>query len=288
MLADLIVIIIIIVLSSVLCFVNVNTNAIKDTRYKCIGTHILIGLSVMIYYKVRNYFNLQTLKSTPQLTLQPIHEPFDQLPDSINSFIMGNSVNRPSANDMKTMSNTASQQYLAKLDSLVNAIDSLRKDSQTTTNNLQSTNNSTADRLNLESMQQFQNFQIQYLQNQINKTKELINSQQMTESSKKYKPIKVYSSCVVSNADGTTSTDIPVNNSNGNSNGSATNLNDSTTQQMLSSISQSSSSNQGPSLLQHQQKQQQSNNLNLASSTGALGNLLNSALNSQGVNINIT
>lgn len=284
MINKLIIIIVIIILSFVSCFINVN----NDIKFKCrcVSTHIIVGLSVMICYEVLKYFNLQSLNSTSLPTLKPTHENFEQLPDSINSFIMGNSVNRPSTNDIKTMSSAVSQQYLAKLDSLVNAIDSLRKDSQSTTNNLQSTNNSTVDRLNLESMQQFQNFQIQYLQNQINKTKELINSQQITESSKKYKPIKVYSSCVVSNVDGSISTDIPINNSNSNSNlnnSNSINMNDSSTKQILSSISQSSNLEQGPQLLQKQQK-----HLNLASSTGALGNLLNTALNSQGVNINIT
>ena len=37
----------------------------------------------------------------------------------------------------------------------------------------------------------------------------------MTEISKKYKPIKVYSSCIVSNADGSTSADMPVQKSQG-------------------------------------------------------------------------
>jgi hypothetical protein len=270
MLVELIAIILIIVLSYLLCM--------NEKKISCQASHIIIGLSVIIFYKVLYYFNLRSSIKSYENKILGTKENFEQLPDSLNSFIMGEEVNRPSTSAFGTMSNASSQQYIAKLDSLVNAIESLRKDAQSTTNNLQTSNNSTIDRLNLESLQQFQNFQIQYLQNQINKTKELINSQQMTEISKKYKPIKVYSSCIVSNADGSTSADMPVQKSQG----STMMGNANSTQQMLTSISQSSVPGQGPSLLMPTQP-----SVNLAGSTGAIGTLLNAALSSSGVNVNI-
>jgi hypothetical protein len=272
MLVELIAIILIIVLSYVLCM---NKNKIN-----CQASHIVLGLSVIIFYKVLYYFNLRSNINSYENKLLGTKENFEQLPDSLNSFIMGEEVNRPSTSAFGTMSNASSQQYISKLDSLVNAIESLRKDAQSTTNNLQSSNNSTIDRLNLESLQQFQNFQIQYLQNQINKTKELINSQQMTEISKKYKPIKVYSSCIVSNADGSTSADMPVQKLPGSSDSMMGTS--SSTQQMLTSMSQSSVPGQGPSLLRPTKA-----SINLAGSTGAIGNLLNAALASSGINVNV-
>ena len=54
-------------------------------------------------------------------------------------------------------------------------------------------------------------FQIDYLNKQLQNMKNIINTSTVAKNSNNYKPIKVYSSCVVSNADGTTVSNIPLN-----------------------------------------------------------------------------
>ena len=58
----------------------------------------------------------------------------------------------------------------------------------------------------VESVKQLQISKLGDLQNQLNKTRQIVSSQQNAADSNKYKPIKIYSSCIVSNADGSYST----------------------------------------------------------------------------------
>jgi hypothetical protein len=236
----------------------------KSLNCKCFTTHLVVGLTALVLYKLILHFKTADLVKPLENKLMMTKESFESLPDSINSFILGEDINRPSSSTFNSMPASAAQQYLSKLDSLVNAIDALKTDQQTTASGLQSTNNSTIDRLNLESLQQFQNFQIQYLQNQINKTKELINNQQIAELSKEYKPIKVYSSCSVSNAEGTLTNDQPIQVTNNN-------LNTISNPQSYNTMTQSSIPR----------------SVDLSTSTGAFGQLLQSALNSPSINVNL-
>lgn len=269
MLTNLIIIILIVVISYILCLMH---------KYmSCQISHIICGLSVLILIHILNSPAVQQLISS-KTTKSGNKEGFEQLPDTINSFLLGENINRPSPQSIATMSPAASQQYLSKLDSLINAIDSLRQDNQTTNTALSSNNISTVDRLNLESLQQYQNFQIQYLQNQINKTKDLINSQQMSEQSKQYKPIKVYSSCVSGETANSQMSATPLSHNQ--------QLSSTTPQQILNTMSQSNGTT-GPLLYQQQQQQKPTPAINLSASTGSLGALLNQALSSNGVNINL-
>jgi uncharacterized protein YaaR (DUF327 family) len=58
--------------------------------------------------------------------------------------------------------------------------------------------NNLADRMSVESQHALQSYQIKFLQDQLNKTNDLINARKMQENMAKYKPIKVYSSCAIS------------------------------------------------------------------------------------------
>ena len=254
---NLIIIIIIIVISYALC--------LQTKSFVCQGSHIVIGLTVLVLYQVLNSSKVKAFLG--------IKENFEQLPDTINSFLQGENINRPSSQSITAMTPATSQNYMDKLDSLVNAVNALNQNNTVTSNIQQSPSTSTNDRLNLESLQQYQNFQIQYLQNQINKTKDLINSQQMTENNKKYTPIKVYSSCVVSNADGSTTSNEPLSIS------QQKQYTSQVPQSILNTLSQSTKPTSGPAL----QKQ-----LDLATSTGSVGSIINNALNAHGLNLNIT
>jgi hypothetical protein len=67
-------------------------------------------------------------------------------------------------------------------------------------------NNSANILQQVETVKQLQLAKLSDLQTQLNKTRQIVSSQQNAADTNKYKPIKIYSSCIVSNADGSYST----------------------------------------------------------------------------------
>lgn len=197
MLIDIIAIIFIVVLSFVLCF--------KDNNYNCQLSHIILGLAVIVFYKLSKQYQLiQTIKN--------INEPFDPMTSSINDFIsntvVGNNILTPQ--QANTLNASQLTEYNKKLTQLINSINQLNS-TQTSTQDNSAITPDTLKTLDLESQQQYQMFQIDYIKKQLQNAKDAINAQTITSTSNNYKPIKVYSSCVISNANGTTTTDVPVN-----------------------------------------------------------------------------
>jgi hypothetical protein len=200
MILDIIVIIFIVALSLILCR--------NDTGYNCHISHIIVGLSVMVFYKLARVLNLK--KSTAEGFYST---------NSITDFLSGNLSNNL-INEQQAQALTPAQlkDYSDKLDSIINALNTLNNQSSNPQPNL-SISPSNIQKLDLESQQQYQMFQIDYLNKQIQNAKDIINSQKLADNNTNYKPIKVYSSCIISNADGTTSLDVPVtSNRSGNSN----------------------------------------------------------------------
>ena len=280
MLLDLIAILFIVLLSFILCF--------KDKDYKCQISHIIMGLSVIVFYKLAKYFQLQDTQNTIQNTIQPKIEHFDDnTTNLINDFLNGNQQNIVSQSQASTMSSSDLTNYNNKLQQLIDALQTLNNNNQPATSpTIISANPSSLSKMDLESQQQYQMFVIDYLNNQLNNAKEIINQQSVANVSSNYKPIKVYSSCVISNANGTnTIQQVPVS---GNSSTSMT-----PNQQMMQTISQSATTN-GPVLSQSSNfmdvvssSGSSSNPLNLAPTTGSLGNLVNKVLSGKTVNFNI-
>ena len=58
----------------------------------------------------------------------------------------------------------------------------------------------------IELYKQLQLSKLAELQNQLSKTQQIVSSKENASETNKYKPIKIYSSCIVGNADGTYST----------------------------------------------------------------------------------
>lgn len=58
----------------------------------------------------------------------------------------------------------------------------------------------------IELYKQLQLAKLSELQNQLSKTQQIVSSKQNASELNKYKPIKIYSSCIIGNADGTYST----------------------------------------------------------------------------------
>lgn len=200
MILDIIAIIFIVALSLILCR--------NDNGYHCQISHIVVGLSVMVFYKLARIFNIK-------LSTEGFYDT-----NSITDFLSGNITNNL-INESQAQSLTPLQlkDYSDKLDSIINALNTLNNQASNPQPNL-SISPSNIQKLNLESQQQYQMFQIDYLNKQIQNAKDIINSQQLANNNTNYKPIKVYSSCVISNADGTTSLDVPVSRQTGNSTGS--------------------------------------------------------------------
>lgn len=70
------------------------------------------------------------------------------------------------------------------------------------------------DQLNIQASQQIQDYRIREMQKEIERTTDLIKEAKMREDASKFKKIPIYSSCVVSNADGSLQVDEPLPNSN--------------------------------------------------------------------------
>lgn len=261
---DVIAIIFIVALSFILCM--------KDGNYTCQMSHIVIGLSVMVFYKLSKVLKLN----------QTTKEAFDTTSD-LNAFISGNVVGNIVAapNQLQTLNNSDLAAYNSKLDSLISSINNLYNQQNNPQPNL-SVNPSNIQKLDLESQQQYQMFQIDYLNKQIQNAKDIINSQTIANNSTNYKPIKIYSSCVISNANGTTSVDTPVNSTSGASTAFL--------QPALASRSSQSGYGTGTSSSGTSSATSARDNsfVNLSPSSGAFGNLLNSLASGQGnVNINL-
>ena len=203
---------------------------------------ILLALVTIVIYKV-------ILVSNKKNKLETI-EKFsnNDLAAQINSFIDRQGSDGV-AQQIPSMSTDDQRQYLQSIQNLSNQVTSLNQrlnDVNQNSGSIVSGNEAgtTNDRLSLETVQKMQNFQIDYLQKQIEKSKELLQQQEIEDSIKKYKPIKVYSSCAVSSADGAFSDDSSRNNIQ-QSNTNMTNDQIQAMNNMYRTIGQSSSSDGG-------------------------------------------
>jgi hypothetical protein len=237
MLLDLIAIIFIVILSCCLCM--------NDSTYNCQMSHIVLGLSVIVFYKLAKAF-----KFVDKLT--GTKENFDTVTNSINDFISASDMGLITLDNANQLTPEQFTKYNNKVDSLINSMNNLKKQLENPYGTGVNNNPSSMQSLDLASQQQYQIFQIDYLNKQIKNAQDIINTKGLEDNNTIYKPIKVYSSCVVSNADGSTTVEQPVNNSctstnNGKSSSYTTNNlgqkipSSSSTDQILKTIGQTSS-----------------------------------------------
>ena len=222
MILDLIVIILIVILSFLLCINNSNKNS-------CHLSHVIIGLTVLIFYKLVTYYNYKQEQFT--------------VSESINDFISGNTVNTITTAEAKSLSDNKLTEYTNTIKELTQSIKELNN------NNLQKQNNvgtnvgsSNIDSISLENKQAYQQFQIDFLAKQIKNSQDIINYETVNKTSQNYKPIKVFSSCV-SNADGSLTFEQPIINNIQGSVPLNNVVNSSEGQQILNTIEQTSNNN---------------------------------------------
>jgi len=191
MILDLIVILFIIILSYILCINNKNNN-------DCQITHIIIGLTVIVFYKLVRYY-----KSKQQIIINK-NEDFT-VSQSLNEFIEGklNNIVNQNPNNLND----------DKLEQYTNTMTDLIKELQKININVESeipNADNNIETIGLENLQAYQQFQIDYLTKQIKNSQDIINSEIISKTTENYKPIKVFSSCV-SNTDSSLTREQPIN-----------------------------------------------------------------------------
>jgi hypothetical protein len=199
MILDLIVILLVIILSYLLC-INNKTN-------DCQLSHIVIGLTVIVFYKLVRYYRI---KQNHNLNYNLNNKEEFTTAASINDFISGK-IEEPINQDINKLNNDKLTEYTNTLSELTNEIRKLNINSSSEQESELPNSNSNIDTLTIENQQSLQQFQIDYLTKQIKNAQDIINSETISKSTQNYKPIKIFSSCVA-NADGQLTMEQPINN----------------------------------------------------------------------------
>ena len=264
MILDLIAILFVIILSFCLCM----NDKIKNTITNCQISHILVGLSVIVFYKLAKYFKIKD-KDYKFNNINNSKESFTNdtaLTKDISDFISGKGNNLLSIDQVSTLNADQITAYTNQLQSLTSQISQLQSALATPTSPNNSTNTSNIQSLDIAAQQQYQQFQIDYLTKQIQNSQNIINAQTVADSSTNYKPIKVFSSCVIANANGTTTVDQPVNPTKQNPSSGSSSVSSFVDTIINNTISQSNSQTSGPAMT-------------LSPTTGKLGEILTNYLN---------
>jgi len=267
---DLIVIVFVVIISFCLC-INNNNSKNTNVSYSCQFTHILVGLSVIVFYKLVRYIRLGDKLKTNKEMFEG-----DPVTQSLNDFISGSNLGLLTTTQASTLSPTDFATYTAKLDTIIDNINALQQKMNAPSTSVVA-NPANAQSMDLDSQQKYQMFQIDYLSKQIKNTQDILNAQSISNTKQNYKPIKVFSSCLISNANGTTTPEQPVSDTIQGLSPTPTSLSSAASQQMMRTIGQGSigSPNSQPFL-------------NLSSTTGAFSEFLSNLGNSNGVvNVNV-
>ena len=210
MILDLIVILLVIILSCLFCMNDKSNKATTSNHQYCKLSHIVIGLTVIVFYKLVRYYKIKKeIKKIDNSKPNLINTEKFTVEQSINDFI-SNTTDVIVNQDEKTLSDATIQKYTSTINDLTAQIKKLN-DTQASQND--KSNNPQAitniDTIGLENQQAFQELQIDYLSKQIQSAQDVINQNTVSSNAINYKPIKLYSSCVA-NANGTMTSEQPV------------------------------------------------------------------------------
>jgi len=170
-------------------------------KYDSQAMFILLTCLVLIIYKclINKYMSENF-----------INEGFENVSTELLQFVQGEMPNNLQTEDV--------MEYKRKLSQLVNKIETMNQNLEEIKRANEITNEmsdgSMESKLELSSKQQIQDDRIKRMQEQVDMTNDLLRQAQMKEESAKFKKIPIYSSCVVSNADGSLTTETVRNNSN--------------------------------------------------------------------------
>lgn len=159
-------------------------------------TFILLSLFVVVIYKF--LINKCIMK-----------ENFSSFDDQINSFLkQGLPEQNTSRADMEKYS-----KQLTQLQDKVDIMNEYLNDIKETAEG-KNKGDTVGDQLNIQASQQIQDYRIRQIQKEIERTTDLIKEAKMREDASKFKKIPIYSSCIVSNADGSLQVDTPLSTNN--------------------------------------------------------------------------
>jgi len=261
---DFIAILFIVTISFLFCNNNYKIKS-SINNSSCLLSHMVVGFSGIMFYKLAKQFKLNDII----IKFSNNNENFYSA-SSINDFINDTTkTDLISTNQAAKLTPIQLKEYSNKLDSIMSNLNALQK-SQSTVDPLINVNPANLNTLDLTAQQQYQMFQLDYLNKQLQNSQDILNAQNISDSSVNYKPIKVFSSCVVANANGTTSSDTPVLNQGKNI--SDTSSSNPATNNILKTISQSNSQTSGPAL---------------SPSTGVFNNVLSGIQRTGTVNVNM-
>lgn len=165
---------------------------------------ILLSLAIVILHKIFYIKKFNKLNVSQEEGFQLGDSGTSDLANELLNFTSGQK-NDNVSDKISSMSEAARKEYLTQISNLNNQVSSLNdtiRELKGMESGITIDESSTNQRLDLQSMQQMQNNQITYLKEKIKLANNLLQQQEIEENAKKYKPIKVYSSCAVSSADG--------------------------------------------------------------------------------------
>jgi hypothetical protein len=162
---------------------------------------ILLAVLVIVIYKYTMYRQLAKNSG--------VDEGYQDFTDEINKFLnkdVPQGATQTSINEYKS--------GLAKLQDKVDLMNEYLAElknagSQTGTTAADGLDGSKASELNIQASQQIQDYRLNKLRDEIRRTQDIITQADLARSATKYNKIKVLSSCIVSNADGSYSADTP-------------------------------------------------------------------------------
>jgi len=163
---------------------------------------VLLAIMILVVYKLAYYKKITSVEGFNTDTISDLDM------DVINNWInqAGGSVDSLSDDEKDDMMSQLSEfkyQVLAQNRELKEVVNQLLKDRK------QKRSYGAGDTMDLTNTQTLQNEQIKNLEDKFEKARELLGLVEMEKTAKKYPKIPVYSSCVVSNADGGYTLDTP-------------------------------------------------------------------------------
>ena len=169
----------------------------KQLTFICLCFIVIITYKMLLYYRMKN----NIVKSK---------EGFYDFSKEVNEFI---SADVPSTANNKTIQEykedlTKLQEQVSVMNEYLSELSSISKG--------ENNPNTPLDEMNIQASQQIQDYRIKQLNDNIAQTTDLIKKAKLRDDAKSFKKIPIYSSCVVSNADGTYSTDSINGSSSGN------------------------------------------------------------------------
>lgn len=164
---------------------------------------ILLSLVVMVIYKYLTYRHMMRHTVHNSVASLGAAEPYTDFSTEVNDFLgqeIPSGINQGNINEYKSK--------LAALSEKVDIMNEYLKDLSTKASMDGQDNKAAIGGLDFQAGQQIQDYRIRKIQEDIQRTSDLIKQNRLAEDAKKFNKIKVFSSCIVAGADGSYSRDI--------------------------------------------------------------------------------